>query len=76
MVALPLNAVVSGNVRAEILGTRKELREVQHTLNHTIEQLSATLKAVNIAAMPILVAAFAIGLAAWRARRRRLAVRE
>ena len=62
--------------RAEILGTRKELREVQHTLNHTIEQLSATLKAVNIAAMPILVAAFAIGLAAWRARRRRLAVRE
>ena len=62
--------------RAEILGTRKELREVQHTLNHTIEQLSATLKAVNIAAMPVLVAAFAIGLAAWRARRRRLAVRE
>ena len=62
--------------RAEILGTRKELREVQHTLNRDIERLAATLKALNIAVVPVLVAGFAVGLAAWRARRRRLTVRD
>ena len=62
--------------RAEILGTRKELREVQHNLNRDIERLSAALKAVNIAVVPVLVAGFALGLAGWRARRRRLTVRE
>ena len=62
--------------RAEILGTRKELREVQHNLNRDIERLSATLKALNIAVVPLLVAGFALGLASWRARRRRLTVRD
>ena len=62
--------------RAEILGTRKELREVQHNLNRDIERLSATLKALNIAVVPLLVAGFALGLAGWRARRRRLTVRD
>ena len=62
--------------RAEILGTRKELREVQHNLNRDIDRLSATVKAVNIAVMPLLVAGFALGLAGWRARRRRLTVRD
>ncbi|MEI6558974.1 MAG: Gldg family protein [Rhodospirillaceae bacterium] len=62
--------------RSEILRTRKELREVQHNLNRDIERLSASLKAVNIAVVPVLVAGFALGLAGWRARRRRLTVRE
>ena len=62
--------------RAEILGTRKELREVQHNLNRDIERLSATLKALNIVVVPLLVAGFALGLAGWRARRRRLTVRD
>ncbi len=62
--------------RSEILGTRKELREVQHNLNRDIERLSGKLKALNIAAMPVLVAGFAFCLAGWRARRRRMAVRD
>ncbi|MEI8395749.1 MAG: Gldg family protein [Rhodospirillaceae bacterium] len=56
--------------KGEVLQTRKELREVQHTLNRDIERLGATLKAINIGLMPLLVAGFALGLAGWRARRR------
>ncbi len=62
--------------RAEVLSTRKELRQVQHALNQDIERLSATVKILNIGAMPVLVAGFALGLAAWRARRRSRTVRE
>ncbi len=62
--------------RAEVLATRKELRSVQHTLNQDIERLSATVKVLNIGAVPVLVAGFALGLAAWRARRRSRTVRE
>ena len=56
--------------RAEALATRKELRNVQHSLNRDIERLAATLKIINIGLMPLLVTGFAIGLAAWRVRRR------
>jgi ABC-type uncharacterized transport system involved in gliding motility auxiliary subunit len=57
--------------QADVLRTRKELREVQHTLNHDIERLATLVKVINIGAMPVLVGCFALGLASWRQRRRR-----
>ncbi|HEY0834571.1 MAG TPA: Gldg family protein [Azospirillum sp.] len=57
--------------RGEVMRIRKELRDVQHTLNRDIERLSATVKAVNIVAVPLVVAVAAVGVAGWRARRRR-----
>jgi ABC-type uncharacterized transport system involved in gliding motility auxiliary subunit len=58
--------------RAEVLQTRKELREVQRNLNRDIDRLEASLKGINIGLMPLLVAGYAIGIAGWRVRRRRL----
>ncbi|MBM3490784.1 MAG: ABC transporter [Alphaproteobacteria bacterium] len=57
--------------REEILRTRKELRDVQHNLNRDIETLETRLRAANLAAIPLLVALFAIGLAGYRQLRRR-----
>lgn len=62
--------------RAEVLKTRRDLREVQHTLNRDIDRLGATVKAINIGLMPIAVAGFAVALAGWRARRRARPVRD
>lgn len=56
--------------QGEVLRIRRELREVQHALNRDIESLSATVKAVNIVAVPLLVAVAAVGVAGVRARRR------
>lgn len=52
--------------RAELLAVRKELRDVQHALRQDIERLDNTLKIVNIWAMPLLIAIFAIVLAILR----------
>ncbi len=57
--------------RAEQVQTRKQLRDVQHQLNKDIEGLGRTVKLVNIWMMPALVGLAAVGLGAWRARRRR-----
>ncbi|HYG86717.1 MAG TPA: Gldg family protein [Azospirillum sp.] len=62
--------------RAEVSRIRKELREVQHTLNRDIERLAATVKAVNIVAVPLVVSVAAVGLAGWRLRRRARSVRD
>jgi hypothetical protein len=59
--------------RAEVLATRRQLRDVQHSLNKDIESLEAKLKFINIGLVPIAVAFIALALAAWRRRRRRLA---
>lgn len=56
--------------RAEQVATRRDLRAVQHQLVKDIEGLGRTVKFVNIGLMPILVGVGALGLAAWRARRR------
>jgi ABC-type uncharacterized transport system involved in gliding motility auxiliary subunit len=59
----------------EKLRIRKELRQVRRQLDADIESLGATLKFINIAAVPILITLLAVGLLAWRARRRANAVR-
>jgi ABC-type uncharacterized transport system involved in gliding motility auxiliary subunit len=56
--------------RREVSATRNELREVQHSLRKDIDRLGAFLAFVNIALVPILVAAFAVMLAFLRRRRR------
>jgi ABC-type uncharacterized transport system involved in gliding motility auxiliary subunit len=52
--------------RAEMIGLRQELRAVQRSLRQEVETLSTWVKALNIWVVPILVALFAIGLAAVR----------
>lgn len=56
--------------RQEMLATRKQLREVQHSLRRDIERLGATVKFINIAGMPILLTVIALIVAALRRRRR------
>ena len=60
--------------KREMVETRAELREVQHNLTKDIDALGAFLAFVNIALMPLLVACFALVVAALRRRRRRKAV--
>ena len=57
--------------QAERLRIRRELREVRRSLDVEIDRLGTTLKAINIALVPALLAIGAI-LLAWL-RRRRLA---
>ncbi|TDH60857.1 ABC transporter [Dankookia rubra] len=56
--------------REEIIATRRQLRAVQLDLRRDIEGLETTLRIVNIALVPALLTAFAIGLAVVRTRRR------
>lgn len=56
--------------RHEVADTRTELRDVQHNLRKDIDALGAFLAFVNIALVPLLVAAFALVLAFLRRRRR------
>ncbi len=54
--------------KAEMLGTRRELRDVKLALNQDIDRLGSTLKFINIAAVPLLIGLGAIGLAIMRRR--------
>ena len=56
--------------RAQILQTRQQLRAVQLELRRDIEGMESRLRIVNIAAVPLLLTIFAIGLAVMRSRRR------
>lgn len=56
--------------KRELLETRAQLRDVQHNLRKDIDRLGSILAFVNIALVPLLVALFAIVLAALRRRRR------
>jgi ABC-type uncharacterized transport system involved in gliding motility auxiliary subunit len=56
--------------RTEMIGLRRELRDVQRSLRQDVEQLSTMVKVVNIWAVPVLVALVAIALALVRHRRR------
>ncbi|WP_037301260.1 Gldg family protein [Rubritepida flocculans] len=59
--------------REEIAATRRELRAVQLEMRRDIEALEGWLRALNIGLVPLLVAAAALGMGLWRARRRRAA---
>jgi hypothetical protein len=49
-----------------MIGLRQELRAVQRSLRQDVENLTTRVKLLNIWTVPILVALFAIGLAAAR----------
>ena len=57
--------------RDEILKTRKQLRDVRHSLNQDIEKLQFWVRAANIGAVPVVVTLIALLLATLRYRRRR-----
>ena len=57
--------------RQELLVIRGQLRAVQHDLRRDIEVLEGGIKFADIALVPILVAALAVGLGLWRTARRR-----
>ncbi|MBL8698367.1 MAG: Gldg family protein [Alphaproteobacteria bacterium] len=59
--------------RAEMLDTRRQLRDVQFDLRRDIQSLETTVRAVNIGLIPALIALFALGLGWWRVHRRRSA---
>ena len=52
--------------RAEMIGLRQELRGVQRSLRQDVEALATKLKFLNIWAVPLVIALFAIGLALFR----------
>lgn len=70
-VLTPEQARAIEEARSDIVRTRGELRTVQRDLRRDIEALETNLRIANIAAVPLLVGLFAVGLGAWRAQRRR-----
>jgi ABC-type uncharacterized transport system involved in gliding motility auxiliary subunit len=50
------------DLRRDIVRKRAELREVQHALQEDIDRLDATLKVINIGAIPLLIALVALVL--------------
>lgn len=70
--------LLSQDVQAEIekateerIQTQRELREVRRALNRDIEALGTRVKAINIALIPALLVAFALGLSRWQRLRRK-----
>lgn len=59
--------------QAELVETRKALRQVRLNLNKDIEQLGTKIKVINIGLMPLAVALAAVGVGAYRMARRRAA---
>lgn len=51
--------------REEVFQTQQSLKEVRKNLRRDIEMLGVRLKAINIIAIPLLVAAFGIGRGLW-----------
>jgi ABC-type uncharacterized transport system involved in gliding motility auxiliary subunit len=56
--------------RADLVQTRGSLRQVQANLREDVERLGTVLAVLNIALVPLLIAAAAIGLSFLRRRRR------
>jgi ABC-type uncharacterized transport system involved in gliding motility auxiliary subunit len=54
------------NFRGEMIRLRQELRAVQRSLREDVESLSTWIKALNIWAVPILIALLAAGLAGFQ----------
>jgi len=60
--------------RAEMVETRRELRDVQFELRRDIQALETRIRALNIGLIPAAIGVFAIGLGLFRLRRRRASV--
>jgi ABC-type uncharacterized transport system involved in gliding motility auxiliary subunit len=60
--------------RKDMIDTRTQLRDVQHNLRKDIDALGSELALINIALVPVLIAIFALVLAAWRRHKRMQAV--
>jgi len=60
--------------KRDLIDTRAQLRDVQHSLRADIDMLGSVLAFINIALVPILVALFALILAVLRRRRRAHAI--
>jgi len=60
-----------GSFRSELLGIRRQLRDVQHALRKDIDDLDTWLKVVNIWAMPVAISILALILAMVRRHRYR-----
>lgn len=58
-------------LREDQLATSKKLREVRRSLNEDIDNLGLRVKLINIALLPALLVAFAIGLSRWQHLRRK-----
>lgn len=63
LVLSPKQKEAIANFRVEMVQTRMDLRGVQHDLRSDIDRLDAWVKVINIGAMPLAVALFAIMLA-------------
>ncbi len=70
----PAQQMEIAKFRADVTRTRTQLREVQRDLRKEVDALGTLLEIVNIALVPLLVAAFALILAVLRRRRRARAV--
>ena len=57
--------------RAELLDSRKKLRDVQRNLRREIDGLGAQLRFINVGLVPLLIAVIALGAAILRYRRRK-----
>lgn len=55
--------------KAELISTRKQLRDVKHAMRADIDQLEGRIKFVNIAAVPLLIGIGGFAFAAFRRRR-------
>ncbi|HYE61832.1 MAG TPA: Gldg family protein [Phycisphaerales bacterium] len=71
LVLTPEQQKVLDDLRVEHASTRKQLRRVEHGLSQDIETLGMKLRLINIALIPALVTVGALGLAGFRAARRR-----
>lgn len=71
MILTPEQQAEIERFREELVGTNRDLRDVQYNLNKDVERLGLKLKIINIAATPLAVFLAAIGLAGFRAARRR-----
>lgn len=74
----PNGAIVSAetekalaDARAEVASTRRQLRDVQRSLDVDIERLEANLRFINMGLVPLVVALVALALSLTRQRRRR-----
>ncbi len=69
LVLSPEQKIEVEKFRQERFETQRQLKEVRKNLRHSIESLGLSLKVLNMAAVPLLVAAFGIGFG-WRRRNR------